>query len=724
MLDTKTTSVTYLLGIDIGGTFTDIIIARSDGDLYRSKVASTFDPVVGIVAGIADLLERHAIPPSQIIKVVHASTIATNTILEHKGARTALLVTKGFRDVLEIGRLRRPTLFDIMWEKPKVLVRRQLRLEVDERINFRGEIEMPLDIEQAKRQIETLRDLKVESVAVCLLHSYKNTKHEERLGDLLEQLLPDVSISLSHKVLPEIREFERMSTTVVNAYIRPVVERYVGMLESELKKLDITGSLLVMQSNGGMVEARFVSERPVTVIESGPAAGVLASTYLARHVDIDPFIAFDMGGTTAKASMIEGGEPKINPGCEVGAGMNASSRVSSSGAGYPIRVPSIDIAEVGSGGGSIAWIDRAGALRLGPVSAGATPGPACYGKGQQEPTVTDANVVLGYMSPQRLAGGLIKIDYALACRAVKEKIADPLGINLVDAALGIHLIANASMAKAVHAVTTERGRDPREFSLICFGGSGPVHGAMLALTLGMPRVIVPVAPGLFSAVGLLFADIRHDFLATVLHRAPELPEAILQSHFAELTNRAERRLENTGVSFKSCVLKYSADLRYAGQSSEVTVTVEPGADKVVEQLIKNFETEYALTYGHNGDRTRIELVNLRLAAVSPAHKLSYGDLADSMRGAATTLQSDVRQVYFGQQFGHVDAVVLGDRKMIPAQGVVGPLVIEEFDTTILVPPSCTAVLSATGDVLIDTSLSTYQPTGAGTESVKINSLNS
>jgi N-methylhydantoinase A len=261
MLDTKTTSVTYLLGIDIGGTFTDIIIARSDGDLYRSKVASTFDPVVGIVAGIADLLKRHAIPPSQIIKVVHASTVATNTILEHKGARTALLVTKGFRDVLEIGRLRRPTLFDIMWEKPKVLVRRQLRLEVDERINFRGEIEMPLDIEQAKRQIETLRDLKVESVAVCLLHSYKNTKHEERLGDLLEELLPDVSISLSHKVLPEIREFERMSTTVVNAYIRPVVERYVGMLETELKKLDITGSLLVMQSNGGMIEARFVSDQ-------------------------------------------------------------------------------------------------------------------------------------------------------------------------------------------------------------------------------------------------------------------------------------------------------------------------------------------------------------------------------------------------------------------------------------------------------------------------------
>ncbi|MEI6116249.1 MAG: hydantoinase/oxoprolinase family protein, partial [Burkholderiales bacterium] len=647
-----------MLGIDIGGTFTDIIIARSDGELYRSKVASTFDPVDGIVAGIADLLKRHEIPPSRIVKVVHASTVATNTILEHKGARTALLVTRGFRDVLEIGRLRRPTLFDIMWEKPKVLVRRQLRLEVDERINFRGEIEIAIDVEQAKRQIDTLQALNVESVAVCLLHSYKNSSHEECLGQLLEERLPGVSVSLSYKVLPEIREFERTSTTVVNAYIRPVVERYFQMLEAELNSLGIVGALLVMQSNGGMVEAHFASARPVTVIESGPAAGVLAATYLARHVGIDPFIAFDMGGTTAKASMIEGGEPKINPGCEVGAGMNASSRLSATGAGYPIRVPSIDIAEVGSGGGSIAWIDRAGALRLGPVSAGATPGPACYGKGQLEPTVTDANVVLGYMSPQRLAGGLIRIDRDLACRAVKEKIADPLRIDVVDAALGIHLIANASMAKAVHAVTTERGRDPREFSLICFGGSGPVHGAMLALTLGMPRVVVPVAPGLFSAVGLLFADVRHDFLLTVLHRAHELTGHILQSRYAELTGIGRLRLENTGTKLDDCVLTYSADLRYAGQSSEVTVLSDPVADNAVENLIRDFEKEYALTYGHHGDRARIELVNIRLVAVSPAHKLSYGDLADSMRGTEGTSLPEVRKVYFGRQFGYSDAVVL------------------------------------------------------------------
>ena len=655
---------TYLLGFDIGGTFTDIIVARSDGALYKTKVPSTFDPVEGIVAGISDLLKRHEIPVTRIVKVVHASTVATNAILEHKGAKTALLVTKGFRDVLEIGRLRRPTLFDIMWEKPKVLVRRQFRLEVEERINYRGEVELPLDGMQALSQIQALRTLGVESVAVCLLHSYKNPSHEQALGQLLRAQLPDVSVSLSCEVLPEIREFERMSTTVVNAYLRPVVERYVRTLETELRNLGITGTFLIMQSNGGMVDARFASKRPVTIVESGPAAGVLASTYLARHARIDQFIAFDMGGTTAKASLVEGWEPRINPGCEVGACMNASSQLSSTGAGYPIRVPSIDIAEVGSGGGSIAWIDKAGALRLGPVSAGAYPGPACYGKGQQEPTVTDANVVLGYMNPQRLAGGLLRIDYTLAHRAVKEKIAVPLGISVQAAALGIHLIANANMAKAVHAVTTKRGRDPREFSLICFGGSGPVHGTMLALTLGMPKVVVPVAPGLFSAVGLLFADIRHDFSITVLRRVDELTDHDVRKGFSELERRAQQRFSDPGANLENCTLKYSADLRYSGQSSEFTVTSGPFIENVVDQLGRDFIKEYGITYGQKGDPSRIELVNLRLAAVSPTYKLGYSDFAHSISGNSVAQSVETRNVYFGSSFGLIGTPVLASRNTL------------------------------------------------------------
>jgi N-methylhydantoinase A len=494
------------VGVDIGGTFTDLVAVTSDGTCLTKKVSSTPPNfAVGIADGLRQLLVENDLSPQDVQEVIHATTVATNAIIEQKGAKTALLTTRGFRDVLEFRRGRIPDLYNLFYTPPPPLVERRLRLEVTERIGARGEVVVPLDESSVVATLDRLRSDGVKAIAVVLLHSYQNPSHERRVGEILREHLSGIHLSLSVDVLPEIREYERTSTTAINAYIGPLVREYFASLEEQLAAMGITGRLLTMQSNGGIMSAAETRERPVAIVESGPAAGVIGAHRIARRAGFENVIAFDMGGTTAKASMIEGGEFSRSTETEVGGGPSLASRLIR-GRGYALNFPVLDIAEVGAGGGSLAWLDHETFLKVGPRSAGAIPGPVCYGAGGEEPTVTDANVVLGFINPNSLAGGAIKVHAELAESAIKNKVAVPLGLTVLDAARGIHTVANETMIRAIKAISTHRGRDPRDFALLAFGGSGPIHAVEVARALEMKTVIVPPSPGLLSAVGLLGED--------------------------------------------------------------------------------------------------------------------------------------------------------------------------------------------------------------------------
>ncbi len=503
---------------DVGGTFTDVLVRGSSGELLYHKLLSTppeYDRAV--VDGVTELVDGGGEPLEEL---VHGTTVATNAVLERRGARTALVTTRGFRDVLELRRVRMPQLYDLFWSKPPPLVERRLRFEVDERMSARGEVLRPLDEEEVRALARRLLELEVESVAVCLIHAHRTPAHERRVGEILRAELPGVPVSLSSEILREQQEYERTAATAVNAYVRPLMEHYVEDIREGLRAQSLDAPVTIMQSSGGVMTADDAAVRPVFALESGPAAGVIAALSLARSLGLENVIAFDMGGTTAKASLIEGGRISRSREYEVGASLSAGSRLLR-GSGELIRVPSIDIAEVGAGGGSIAWLDPAGALRVGPRSAGAAPGPACYGRGGSEPTVTDANVELGYIPTGRLASGDLTVDPELA-RSSLAPIAEGLALGLPALARGVHGLANATMMRALRAVSSEKGRDPAEFGLVAYGGSGPVHAAGLAEELGVRTVVVPPLAGLFSAAGLLFARTEfHDVrFCRVRHRSP------------------------------------------------------------------------------------------------------------------------------------------------------------------------------------------------------------
>src|SRR5712672_1734817 len=465
----------YRVGVDIGGTFTDIVFLGEHGERLTKKVPSTVDNyATAIVNGIEELIREQGLD-ADIVELLHGTTVASNAILELKGARTGLITTHGFRDVLEIRTLRMPRLYDLSWTKPPPLVERHLRVEVDERVNAKGEVERPL------------AEADVAAIAVCLIHSYANPVHEQLVKKVAARIAPSLTLCISSEVLPEIKEYERTSTTVINAYVRPVIERYLSSLTAELARIGVEAPLLLMQSNGGLTTARAAALTPGNIIESGPAAGVVGVQALARQIGIEKAISFDMGGTTAKASIVENGELTRALEYSVGGGVMIGSRLLS-GAGYTLKVPAIDLAEVGAGGGSIIWIDAGGALQIGPQSAGASPGPACYDIGGTEPTLTDANVVIGYINPEHLVGGAVKLNAAKSHSAIDQRIARPLGMSLEAAAWGAYLIAASNMIRAIKAVSSERGRDPREYVLVAFGGNGPLFAAAMAQALQIRRV--------------------------------------------------------------------------------------------------------------------------------------------------------------------------------------------------------------------------------------------
>ena len=562
----------YRVAADVGGTFTDLVMVDGRGGVWTRKVPSTpphFER--GVLDALRQLLNAIQAPGSAVSTVCHGTTVATNAVLEHRGARTALVTTRGFRDVLELRRVRAPQIYDLFFEKPKVLIDRRLRFELNERVSAGGEVLTSVDEGDLPALVDRLRDERVESVAVCFLHSYAFPEHEQLVGRWLRERLPDVPVSLSCEVVREQREYERTATTAVNAYVRPVMGRYLADLGGGLRAMDVAGPLLIMQSAGGLTPAAEAADRPVFVLESGPAAGVLAARHAALSIGLTNLLSFDMGGTTAKACLIEDGRVPYSSEYEVGAGLSAGNRLVGGG-GEMILAPTIDIAEVGAGGGSLAWLDGAGGLRVGPRSAGAVPGPACYERGGNEPTVTDANVILGYIRGGPLAAGDVAVSTDAAARVLRERIADPLGMSLEEAALGVHRIANAHMLRALREVSTQRGRDPRGFALLAFGGSGPVHAAGLARDLGARRVVVPPLPGLFSAVGMLVTGLEHHDVRSCRLHGDGLTRDVVAALVAEMRADMLARFRAEGFpEEKQLVFECSAEVRYRGQASRLRV---------------------------------------------------------------------------------------------------------------------------------------------------------
>ena len=684
----------FRVGVDVGGTFTDVVLLGDDGRMVACKVSSTpEDYSRGIAEGLAAVLAESGATPDDLISLVHATTVATNTILEQKGARTGLVTTRGFRDVLEMRRLRIPVMYDLQYEKPPPLVPRRLRREVDERLGPDGSVRRELDRASLDAAVAQLRREGVEAVAVSLLHAYANPAHERLVAERLREGFPNgLYVTCSSDILPEIREYERTSTAVVNAYIGPVVHHYMDTLLGRLQNLGVACPVHIMQSSGGVMSVESAKRKPACLVESGPAAGAMACARLARSTGLDNLISFDMGGTTAKAAMVEGGQAAKTTEYEVGAGINLSSKLVKGG-GYPVKLPFVDVSEIGAGGGSICRVDGVGHTRVGPQSAGAVPGPVCYDLGGSDPTLTDALVAVGYLNPDYLVGGSLPLNTAAALAILEDKVARPLGRPLAEAAHGVLTLACATMTRAVKAVTTYRGRDPRDFVLVAFGGNGPVVGVEIARALQIRRVLVPPVPGVFSALGLLYSDAEQEFIQTVMMRADSAEPARVAAAFEGLEAEARAAMVADGFPAEAVVVERLADLRYAGQAYELTVPVAPGLPDL-KAMARDFGQEHERTYGHPSEGDPVDLVNVKvLARVA----VDAPDTGRNMLPPPPARLGAARRVYFGPGDGARETAVVV-RGELAADWREGPLIVEEYDATCVVPPGCRARLDAFGNI--------------------------
>ncbi|AOG03835.1 hydantoinase/oxoprolinase family protein [Bosea sp. RAC05] len=688
----------FRVGIDVGGTFTDIVATGSDGRILVRKVASTTgDLSLGSSRGVSELLNENAIRADEVDVVVHATTTATNAVLEGKGARTALITTAGFRDILEFRRVRVPELYNLGYVKPAPLVPRSLRFEVSERLGPLGEIWRPLDEDSVRVAAARIQASGAEAVAICLLHSYVNPEHEKRVRAIVEEMLGDkLFVTCSHEILPEMREYERTSTTVINAYLGPVMKAYLQRLEERLTGLGTGRSLHVMTSGGGQMSLKAAMNKPAYLVESGPAAGVIAAARIAKRLDLPNIITLDMGGTTAKTAIVEHAEPAKTSEFEVGAGINLSSKLVR-GAGYAIKLPFIDVSEIGAGGGSKIWFDKGGVLKVGPESAGSEPGPVCYGKGGTVATLTDAFLTLGYVNSKYLVGGALGLEAGISQEAVRAQVAEPLGIDLRDAAYGAVTVAVANMVRAVKSVSTYRGRDPRGYTLIAFGGNGPLVGAMIAHELSMPRVLVPPHSGVLSAYGLLMADHEQELVRSYPARTAECDPAALNAAYEELSREAVDTLSAEGFAPQDIEVRRFADLRYVGQAYELTVPVAGTGVPVMAEVDAAFHEEHRKTYSHMSKSEPVGLVSIRIVA-SVRTPQPAEEPADAPEAAADA-PPVTRDVYFGAVRG-LHAVPVLRRAGLREGERAGPLLVEEYDSTCLVPPGATARVDRWNNIVI------------------------
>jgi N-methylhydantoinase A len=691
------------LGVDIGGTFTDIVMISREGTVYSKKLLSTpSDYSAAIEDGIAKLCAELSIDASGVTEFVHATTIATNTIIERKGVKVALVTTAGFRDVLELARFRSPRPYDIRFRKPEPLVPRRLRFEVLERIGADGKIVRPLDGSTLEEIAQALEREEVSALAICFINSCANNVHEVQAAEFFSARLPGVSITASTTLLPQLGEYERTSTTVINAYIRPVVKNYVDSLDTRLKALKIGAPLMIMQSSGGIAPGAIVSSTPITIIESGPAAGVLGGQRLGIHTGMRDMIVFDMGGTTAKATIIEDFQFGVSREAEVGGGAVLGQRMIK-GAGYPVQVPTIDIAEVGAGGGSIAAVDEAGGIKVGPQSAGADPGPVCYDRGGILPTVTDANLLLGYLNAEALVGGELPLNFGKAREAI-GRIGGQLKLDETDTAYGIHLIANATMLRALRAISSERGRDPAKFILFAIGGNGPVHAATLAEAGGLTHVVVPPVAGLFSALGMLFADVEHQLIRSFYRPLRKTSIEEFNAVAAELIEGGRKLLSEQGfrVGDRQRIV-ISVDMKYVGQTSPLAVqlTAYPARQGAFEELVKAFEAEHLKTFGYVPQGDALQFVALKTVCSGVPETPRMPERVQ--RGNERTVKSVRRKAFYGEEHGWLMTPVIS-RADIGCDARPGPLIVEEYDTTAIVRPGWTARTDAWNNIHMERSV--------------------
>ncbi|HJP23613.1 MAG TPA: hydantoinase/oxoprolinase family protein [Alphaproteobacteria bacterium] len=691
----------FRVGVDIGGTFTDIVFLRPDGTMHTKKVPSTVDDYArGIVDGISHVLAGAALDAGDVADILHGTTVASNAILEGKGARTGLITTEGFRDVLEIRNLRMPRLYDLHWEKPPPLVPRYLRHTVSERITDKGTVQTPMDAAEARGKVQALLAEDVECIAVCLINAYANPVHERAIGEIIAELAPDLAHCISFDVLPEIKEYERTSTTVINAYVMPIVARYLETLMRALDDIGIKAPLMPMQSNGGIVSARAAAEKPANIIESGPAAGVVGARALARKLDLPDIITFDMGGTTAKASLIEAGEFTRSLDYQVGGDILMGSRLLT-GAGYLLKLPAIDLAEVGAGGGSVVWIDAGGSMQIGPESAGADPGSVCYGRGGTKPTVTDANVILGYLNPDFLVGGELPLQTEVCRQVFQKEVADTLDLDLAHAAYGAHQIVASNMIRAIRAISSERGRDPRDYALFAFGGNGPLFAAGMAQALGIGKIVVPPSPGLFSSFGLLYADVEHHFSRSLMCVLRDTDPATLTAAWRDLEAQARAQLARDGFQERQISITRSANMHYKGQIFELSVPAPDGEfdGAKIAELEERFGQEHERTYGHRaGPEEPVVLVTAQLIGLGLPDNDPVPDRLN-LPAQENPAAPARRLAYFGTDAGWLETDVIARAQLTERRD--GPLIVEEYDATCLLPPGTNAELDSYGNIVVE-----------------------
>jgi N-methylhydantoinase A len=690
------------IGVDIGGTFTDLVwVDDTTGAVRVGKILTTpKDPAQAVEHGVVALLQDAGSGAGQVRTLIHGTTLATNALIERKGARTGLLTTAGFRDAVEIGREGRYDMYDLFLDPPAPLVPRHLRVEVPERILADGSVQAALDEGGAREAIATLLAREVEAVAVSLIHSYRNPAHERRIEALVAQLAPGLPVSCSADVVPEIREYERTSTTVANVYVMPLIARYLEDLERTLHELGVRDGFYVMLSSGGIATPETARRVPVRLVESGPAAGALAAARAARTSGESRLLSFDMGGTTAKACVIDDGQPLVAREFEV-----ARADRFKKGSGLPIRVPVIELIEIGAGGGSIARVDRMGLLKVGPDSAGADPGPACYARGGAEPTVTDADLLLGYLDPDFFLGGRMRLDADAARRVVEERVARPMGLSITEAAWGIHRVVNENMAAAARIHGIERGKDLRAYPLFAFGGAGPVHAWQVGRILRVPRVLVPFGAGAMSAFGLLAAPLAFDFVRTAPERLETADWGRINALYGEMAAEGTDVLRRAGVSESAVTMRRTAEMRYAGQGHEVEVEIPPGAldGGSLGRITTRFEEAYRRLYGRTPLGVAMEALNWRLVVSGPPPpEIRVGAPAGAAgdRRQATPAPKGTRHAYFAETRGYVATPVYDRYQLEPGGRLEGPAIVEERESTTVIGPGARARVDDTLTIVV------------------------
>jgi len=685
------------VGVDVGGTFTDFVLVDEARDLIFTgkRLTTSRDPSDAIIAGTERLLREAGRAIVELDSVVHGTTLVTNAVIERKGAKVGLVTTQGFRDILEMGNETRYDLYDLALERPAAIVPRHLRHEVSERINAGGERLLPLDEAGLRQVARALARDRIEAIAVCFMHAYRNPVHERRAREILNEELPGIPVSISAEIAPEIREYERTSTTCANAFVQPLMQRYLGRLADRLGGMGHKGTIYLMLSAGGITTVRAAREAPIQLIESGPAAGAMAAAYYGGLTETPGLISFDMGGTTAKMCLVEGGQPARAHALEAG-----RIRRFKKGSGLPLKLPVVDLIEIGAGGGSQAWIDAMGLLKVGPHSAGAEPGPVCYGRGGTKPTVTDADLLLGYLSPDYFLGGEMQLDRQAVERAIDEQIAQPLGMSVLDAAIGIHSVVNENMAQATRMYIAEKGKDPRRFAMMAFGGARPVHAYGLAQILKVSRIICPFGAGVTSALGFLVAPPAIDLVRSYVTHLDSVDWAAVAKLYAEMEREARALIAETGADPAAITIRRSADMRYVGQGFDVDVELPDGI--YTRPSATDFQQRFFATYRRLFDRwvdgVPVEVTSWRLSASAPAPTVSLNFGGHSAPTGAA--RKGERPVWFART-GLGPCAVYDRYGLAPGASFAGPAVVEERESTVVAGPDTRVTVDAHRNLIID-----------------------